>query len=210
MGFTLVWNGILLGLGAAAPIGPVNVEIARRSLRRGAGAGFALGCGAVTVDVCYALLTGLGVTRLLQGTHVKVAFGIAATAILLYLAISCFISAARDTSVARFTAEPSSTRRHYLTGLLMTASNPMTLAFWLVAVPGVVKNLVGSSAHRWAMPVVCGGVFVGALAWVCLFTGMLAWAGTVRRRGWLVVADLAGGTVLLAFAVFAGWRTLST
>ena len=31
----LLGNGLLLGLGAAAPIGPVNVEIARRTLRHG-------------------------------------------------------------------------------------------------------------------------------------------------------------------------------
>src|SRR5215218_6063145 len=59
-------RGILFGIGAAAPIGPVNVEIARRALRHGFAAGFALGCGAVTVDVTYAILASLSVTRLLQ------------------------------------------------------------------------------------------------------------------------------------------------
>src|SRR5688572_28080260 len=56
----LLWKGILLGLGAAAPIGPVNVEIARRSLRHGFRGGFLLGLGAVTVDVAYAVLASLG------------------------------------------------------------------------------------------------------------------------------------------------------
>src|SRR5947208_2831855 len=57
-------KGLGLGIGAAAPIGPVNVEIARRTLRDGFRAGFALGCGAVTVDVTYALFTCLGIARL--------------------------------------------------------------------------------------------------------------------------------------------------
>src|SRR5436190_22106774 len=53
-------KGVILGLGAAVPIGPVNVEIARRTLRGGFLAGFALGCGAVTVDVTYVILSSLG------------------------------------------------------------------------------------------------------------------------------------------------------
>src|SRR5215510_7591743 len=66
MDFSLFIRGILFGIGAAAPIGPVNVEIARRALRHGFFAAFALGCGAVTVDVTYAVLASLSVARLLQ------------------------------------------------------------------------------------------------------------------------------------------------
>src|SRR5580765_6294021 len=64
MDLSMLARGCLLGIGAAAPIGPVNVEIARRTLRDGFRAGFALGCGAVTVDVTYALLTSLGISKL--------------------------------------------------------------------------------------------------------------------------------------------------
>src|SRR5215213_940832 len=58
--------GILLGLGAAIPIGPVNVEIARRALRHGFWAGVALGLGAVTVDVFYAIVSTLSFTKVLN------------------------------------------------------------------------------------------------------------------------------------------------
>ena len=45
--FATFARGILLGWGVAVPLGPVNVEIARRTLRRGFRAGFFLGMGAV-------------------------------------------------------------------------------------------------------------------------------------------------------------------
>src|SRR5688500_19678667 len=63
-------KGVLLGLGAAVPIGPVNVEMARRALRGGFFAGFALGCGAVTVDVLYLVLSSLSVAQLLNHPRV--------------------------------------------------------------------------------------------------------------------------------------------
>ncbi|MGA2501211.1 MAG: LysE family transporter [Tepidisphaeraceae bacterium] len=64
--FAAIGKGIILGLGAAAPIGPVNVEIARRTLRGGFPAGFFLGLGAVTVDVSYAILVSLSIRPVLN------------------------------------------------------------------------------------------------------------------------------------------------
>ena len=70
MDLGLFARGVIFGLGAAVPIGPVNVEIARRTLRAGFRSGFFLGCGAVTIDVTYAILpvhVGVLVRRLAPG-----------------------------------------------------------------------------------------------------------------------------------------------
>ena len=42
----------------------MNVQIARMTLKRGFRFGFLIGCGAVTVDVIYATISGLGLTWL--------------------------------------------------------------------------------------------------------------------------------------------------
>src|SRR3954468_22756240 len=91
----LLARGVLLGLGAAVPIGPVNVEIARRTLRGGFFAGFALGCGAVTVDILYAALSSLSFTRLLTAPAVARVAGAAGVVLLMYLAFLCFRAAAK-------------------------------------------------------------------------------------------------------------------
>src|SRR5437868_6914432 len=92
---SLLARGVLLGLGAAVPIGPVNVEIARRTLRIGFLAGFALGCGAVTVDILYAALSSLSFTQLLTAPAVARVVGAAGVVLLVYLAFLCFRAAAR-------------------------------------------------------------------------------------------------------------------
>src|SRR2546423_11821981 len=132
---SLILKGILLGLGAAVPIGPVNVEIVRRTLRGGFFAGFALGCGAVTVDVCYAILSSLGFGLLLNRPIFYWPLSVGGIALLTYLGVMCWIGAlrARQTlTEAAEGAEPgqSSTLSGYITGLLMTLLNPMTLGFW--------------------------------------------------------------------------------
>jgi threonine/homoserine/homoserine lactone efflux protein len=92
--------GVLLGIAAAAPIGPVNVEIARRTLRRGFSAGFALGCGAVSVDVFYAILSSQGVKRLvIDRPLVMQTLGYAGAAMLLWLGGMSLRAAWRATKV---------------------------------------------------------------------------------------------------------------
>src|SRR3982751_2213468 len=91
----LILKGILLGLGAAVPIGPVNVEIVRRTLRGGFLGGFALGCGAVTVDVCYAVLSSLGFGLLLNRPVFYWPLSVGGIALLTYLGVMCWAGAIR-------------------------------------------------------------------------------------------------------------------
>ena len=84
---TPLLKGVALGIGAAAPIGPVNVEIARRVLRGGFRRGFALGCGAVTVDVTYAVVSSLGLGRLLDRHGIAITLGIFGSALLVFLGV---------------------------------------------------------------------------------------------------------------------------
>lgn len=203
----LLLNGLLLGLGAAAPIGPVNVEIARRSLRGGFRAGFLLGCGAVTVDVTYAILTSLGVRPLLNRPQIMTTLGIAGAVVLAYLGVMCFVSATRQWRATDSNGDPHELpSRHYVTGLAMTSLNPMTLAFWCIVVPGLASQWSANPARD--LPWVCLGVFLGAISWVISFTSLMTWLGRRAKRATWLIADLAGGAMLLAFAAYALWRVL--
>lgn len=215
-------QGVALGLGAAVPIGPVNVQIARQVLRGGFVPGFALGCGAVSVDVFYAVTAGEGVRRLALSEALQSALGAAGAALLAYLGFMCLrgereawrsdpITAAGpadarakaggatagDSTVSRRTLG-----RPYLAGLLMTLLNPMTLAFWFVAVPATAGPAGAGGGGR-GLLIVCAGVFVGTISWVVCFAGVLALAGRYRRNWWLAAADAAGGAAMLVFAAVA-------
>jgi threonine/homoserine/homoserine lactone efflux protein len=231
--------GILLGLGAAAPIGPVNVEIARRALRVGFWAGVTLGLGAVTVDVFYALITALSFIQVLNRPTILITLAAAGACLLAFLGIQCLRaawSAWRTDPLATAVVEdelspkpvnlPAAaprTRSAYLTGLLMTLLNPMTIGFWLaVAFAAAGTRPAGEPSGAAAgqipkataddLPMVCIGVFLGTTAWVFAFSGLLAWAARRavnrpdRRRKWLAAADVAGGATLLVFAGLAFLR----
>ena len=204
--FWLIVRGLGLGIGAAAPIGPVNVEIARRTLRGRAAAGFALGCGAVTVDVTYAVLSSLSLGRLLNRPAVVWPITIGGVLLLIYLGVLCLRGAVRDWNADPLTSAPPSPSVHgaYLTGVLMTLLNPMTIAFWFVMVPATVGAITSQPGRD--LPWICVGVFFSTLAWVMGFVSILSWAGRWRRNWWLAAADAVGGVLLLAFAAAGLWR----
>jgi L-lysine exporter family protein LysE/ArgO len=206
--FAELVKGILFGLGAAAPIGPVNVEIARRSIRFGVAGGFFLGCGAVTIDVLYCVLASLGV-RLFAG-HPGVLRGVmlVGAGFLAYLGIEALRSARKQTLTHVLAEEVPSTAPgpvgHYLTGLAMTAVNPMTLLFWTLATPTIAQ------ARGWAEIIPrSSGVAVGALGWVVFFASLMRFAGALSRRKTEFFADIAGGLMLLGFAGYAIWRVMA-
>ncbi len=64
--FTLFILGVAFGLGAAVPIGPINTEIARRTLRDGMLAGMCFGFGAVVIDIIFSTAASLGI-----GVHLQ-------------------------------------------------------------------------------------------------------------------------------------------
>jgi L-lysine exporter family protein LysE/ArgO len=205
-----IGHGVLLGLGAAVPIGPVNVQIARRTLRDGFARGVALGAGAVTVDVCYAVLSTLGF-RALAGSAIVIPLTLAGALLLGCLGVQSFVAARRawrTDPLSDSTNSTSSRSGAYATGLLMTLLNPMTLAFWFVALPGSVGASGEDTAAR--LPMICTGVFIGTACWVLVFTGFVSLAGRSGRRGGLLAAaDAAGGAVLLFAAAGSLWSLVN-
>ena len=59
----LVVNGVAIGLAVAAPIGPVNLIVIRRTLRYGPVNGFLSGGGAAAGDALFAVIAAFGITQ---------------------------------------------------------------------------------------------------------------------------------------------------
>ncbi|MGM9675245.1 MAG: LysE family translocator, partial [Bacteroidaceae bacterium] len=59
-------NGMLIGIIASAPMGPVGVLTVRRTLNKGLWFGFATGVGAALSDLIYATITLWGMSMVLE------------------------------------------------------------------------------------------------------------------------------------------------
>ena len=201
-----------MGVGAAVPPGPVNLEIARRVAAGGFWGGASVGLGAVTVDVLLAALLTLGVLAAVQATDwVRVPVAILGVALLTYLGLLALRSlrtrlAGGGAGLADESTPPVAAAtpvRGYLTGLLLCGTSPYQAAFWLFAVPTTVDNKAITTPGKIA---VCVGVLIATLAWVALFSTALSLARSLDRRRWLPIAmDAVGGATLLGFAIWSAW-----
>ncbi len=63
---SLMFKGILIGILASAPMGPVGVLCIQRTLNKGRWYGFVTGIGASVSDIIYALITGLGMSFVME------------------------------------------------------------------------------------------------------------------------------------------------
>ena len=206
--YLALWQGIALGLGASVPIGPVNVEIARRALRHGYPAAQALGAGGVATDVAYGVASCGGLGPWVAGLPPAVGVALAAGGggFLAWLGAGALRdaraawrtgaadgsveSAGSDESVAVGSAAPATATdapislvRHFATGLGMNVLNPMNVVFWFGAIPAM---LVGSAAGG-------GGGAAAAemragLPWIAAGVAIGAFAWTAGFSGSLALA----------------------
>ncbi len=199
-------TGFGLGMLVAAQVGPVWLLCARSTLRWGPSVGMAIGAGAALVDLGYAALGILGVSRLLLVPWLQVGLGLAGAGVLLWMGGRTLWAAVRARAGAEADDEVASPRRALGTALAATASNPLTIASW--ASIFAATSMGARALTPEAAGLLLAGVGLGSLAW---FTVLSLVVGGFRRRvGPRAVrtADALAGCGLLGFGGVLGWRAL--
>jgi threonine/homoserine/homoserine lactone efflux protein len=203
----LLGQGFLLGWSVAWPPGPINAEIARRSLARGFWAGGGVGAGACFGDAIWAVLVALGIGALFQAPAARLAMGMVSIALLLVLA-GVFLRGAWRRLWAGAATAPAPPRfggggTGFLLGLTMALTSPWNLAFWLAAVGRPELTRYGTLA----VLVVASAVIGGALTWCVLWSGsVVLLRRRVASRWWEVGVQAATGVLMLYFAAMSAWR----
>ncbi len=195
---SLLAYGFLLGWSVAWPPGPINAEIARRSLARGFWAGYGLILGATTGDVIWALLVALGVGVVFQGPMMRLVLGVMSVGLLLFLGFTFLRGAWRSFQGAMAPAAKfDDARASYLLGLTLALTSPWNIAFWLAAIGR--PELSGQGLG--ALLVVILGVVVAVLTWGFLWSGIvLLLRRTASGRAWDIAVRTLTGVLMLYFA----------
>ncbi|MGQ5402004.1 LysE family translocator [Cohnella sp. GCM10027633] len=185
----------MLGISIAAPVGPIGLLCIRRTLTHGKLQGFVTGLGAATADAVYGAMAAFGLafaTRTLvkqsQWLHFLGAL------FLIYIAYRTFSSGvARQEAGAR---AGNGYWRAYVSTLLLTLTNPMTIVSFLGLFAGL-QIAQGTSASV----LLVAGVFAGSASWWLLLSFIV---GSARR----MISDVAmrrinyvSAIILLAFGL---------
>lgn len=177
--------GLAIGLGAAAPVGPVNLLVIQQALVGRRRAALVIGAGAACADLLFALVAafGLGAVGIAIDRH-DTALRIVGGLVLMGFAGFVWRSAPHLASEA----PPMHRSRLLAMGLTMALTNPANLLFFLTSFSAIGIADLGhdTAAHRGNSILVALSVGAGAMLW-WLFVTTLA----TRLKGRLSDAALA-------------------
>lgn len=163
----IIIRGLAIGILVSAPMGPIGVLCIQRTLNKGRRSGLATGLGASLSDLCYAILTGLGLSIVVDfieahqaplqiiGSLVLTGFG-------LYLFRQ---NPARN--IRKKLNQKSSFTQDFASSFLLTLSNPL-----------IMLLLIGLFARlNFFLPEMKAGHYI--LGYVSIILGAFIWWFTI-------------------------------
>ena len=205
----LVGFGVFMGILFAAPPGLVTAETVRRGVARGFSAALGVQLGSLIGDATYCVLALAGVAVLVQNPLTQRVLGIVSILFLAYLALSGLYTQFRAAPTGTATRiAPQEGRHAFLTGMLLSLTNPWAIGFWLSL--GGTLAAYGVMDSRGTMAVFFASFFLACLAYA-LFVALLI--GITRRTvpptvgKWVsTICSIVIGLLAIGVAVQV-WRT---
>ncbi|CAK0770256.1 Lysine transporter LysE [Azospirillaceae bacterium] len=163
--FVVFFQGFILGLAIAAPVGPIGLLCIRRTLEHGPVVGFATGTGAAIADTIFGAVAAFGMTAAFDflAGH-QTGFRLVGGVFMIIIAIKTFRSPSintiepnKDLDVAARTAAGG-----FFTGLAFTLTNPATILAFIALFAGFG---LGSNLGHFNAATLVFGVFSGSASW---------------------------------------------
>lgn len=159
-----IFKGMLIGMIASAPMGPVGVLCVQRTLNKGRWFGFVTGLGAAASDLIYAAVAGFGMSFVMDaisGQHTKFVLQIAGSLMLLAFGVYTYrTDPTRNLRKAGYNR--GSLTHNCITAFLVTFSNPLIIFLFLVLFAQFAFVLPD---HPFEMVVGFMSIVAGALLW---------------------------------------------
>lgn len=196
----ILLHGLIIGILVSAPMGPVGVLCIQRTLNKGRWAGFFTGVGAAFSDVFYCLLTGLGLSFIIDFIETNQSLlQILGSIVLLIFGLYLI-----KKNPAGALKAPKEKKMNYpqdfVTGFLFTFSNPLIL--FLIIGLFTRFNFLSPDYGLYHYIIGFVSIFTGAILWWFIITFFV---NAVRshfnvRSMWLVNRII--GIVILLMSLF--------
>jgi threonine/homoserine/homoserine lactone efflux protein len=201
--FSLLWQGLFIGLAIAAPVGPISILCIQRSIKKGFVSGLVSGLGASTGDAIYAFVGAFGlnliaVNLINQKTWLSLIGGL----FLCYLGIKIFLEkpAVSLHKVNLSTADlfkRNKLLKDYATILVLDLINPITILVFVASLTKLYAKNVYSGSLSGCLFIL--GVFISSALWRVCLSGIahrLSDRLNPRQLRWI---NRVAGVTILAF-----------
>jgi len=193
-------KGIVIGVSIAAPVGPIGFLCIKRSLIHGFRAGLVTGLGAATADALYGVAAGFSLTCITNVLlDMKIWLHVMGGLFLCGLGLQTLkkkVSGPQNQG-----AQFSGYIRSYVSTLLITLTNPMTILAFMGIFAGLGIGVENNGYAASATLVV--GVFCGSGLWWVTLASATAMAGKRLNHGFTEKINIVTATILILFGVWA-------
>lgn len=194
-------QGVLVGLGASIPLGPIGVLCVQRTLSKGRISGFISGMGAALVDTFYSALAVIGLVyiQVLIEAHEGyfLCFG---GVLVVFIGLNIYLT--NPVKQIRQTITKKHHIEDFISVVVLTISNPATL-FLILGLFALVGLNINSSSGSMTISTVLWGVFVGAgIWWYSLSTGISLFRKKFRLKQ-LRMINIVSGIIIMALGLIS-------
>ena len=196
----LALKGVLIGIIASAPMGPVGVLTIQRTLNKGRWYGLVTGLGAAISDIIYALITGLGmsfVMDLITSPQNKFWLQLFGGTLLLVFGVYCFRSDPRK-KIHHSGNQKGTLVHNGITGFFVTFSNPLII-FLFMACFAQFAFVVPSHPVEMTFGYMC--IFGGAMLWWYGLTWLINMVRDKFSDNSILIINRVIGSVVIIFSV---------
>lgn len=191
-------RGLALGFSIAAPVGPIGVLCIRRSMARGFKSGLVSGLGAASADAIYGTIAATGLTLVADFlVQKKLWLGLLGGVFLVYLGVKAFFTLPSGEGIKE---EKSGVGSDYLSTLLLTLSNPVTIFSFAAIFSGMSSE--SAPTFRYSAFLLVAGVFCGSALWWIILSGSVSLLRAKVTPLVLRWVNRAAGLVITGFGFF--------
>lgn len=194
----LVLKGLFVGIVASAPTGPVGILCIQRTLRKGRAYGLATGLGAALSDLIYALITGLGMSFVMDFVRNEAnmfKMQLIGSAMLFIFGVYMFRSDP-NRNFHPVSKEKGTLLHNFFTAFLVTFSNPLII-FLFIALFARFAFVVPN--HPVEQVIGYLSMFCGAMLWWLGLSYLIDKIRTHFNVRYIKILNLTvGGIVILA------------
>lgn len=202
----LLIKGVIVGLLASIPLGPVGVICIQRTINKGKLSGFISGIGAATADTIFATIAGFSITFVINFIQEKqFFFQVVGGIVVMILGVSIFYTNPIR-QLKRHRKNKSSILEDYLSVLFITITNPLAVFLFIGLFASLkIVSTVGNGLY---VGILLSGVFIGAATWwFVLSTIINRFRARFRLKQLWYINKISGGAIFI-LGLVAAFETL--
>ena len=201
MFFNYLWKGIVVGLSASIPLGPIGVLCIQRTLNKGKTSGFISGLGAAAADGFYAIVAGFSISIIIDSlVEYQLYLRILGGLVLLFLAYKLMTTNPGVQLRKQLRKKRTGLFGDFISIFALTVSNPITVFVFAAIFAGF--GIVDKESNSLSVLILILGVLIGASAWWFSLSSVVSiFRKKFKLRRMLIINRIAA-VIMIIFGLF--------